>query len=256
MKMLASDIVHEKLHISEDVVVLNGPPSSMTGHIFLSNNDTETLFIKELALSNEGAQKGKSFAKSKPETIQFITSLFPGEERNHFIRHQLPQSTAPGIYENTIELAGKKRKVKFIVQQQMDIHLSPLELHFSEVIPGKSYTAILTITNIGNVPFPIPDIKHVTTLDIDYLCRATSMAMRTKGGEGFTSMMDELTKNVYNDMADWTKVTIKEKGKILASGESSELNFSITLPKNVDTNKDYFGTIRFWNKTISYSFKS
>lgn len=254
MITLAANTPHEKLHIGEDEIVLNGPPNKLTGQIFMRNNDSETLFIKELALSGEKTNKG--FAASKPTTIQFITSLFPGEERKHSIRHKLPADTPPGIYENTIEVAGKKRKIKFIVQQNMDIALSPQELYFNEVAPGKSHSAILSLTNNGNVPFTIPEIKHATTLDADYLCRATSMAMREKGGEGFMVMMDALTKNVYKDMAGWATISIKESGKILAPGESANIQFTITLPQNVDTKKDYFGNIRFWNKAISYNIKS
>lgn len=245
MITLTANKMHEKLHIGEQEVVLNGPPHKLTGHIFMRNNDTERLFIKELALSD-----------GKQEAIQFITSLLPAEERNHLIRYQLPRGTAPGIYENTVEVAGQKRKIKFIVQQNMDIHLSPGQLHFSEVAPGKSYTAILSLTNNGNVPFTVPDIKHVTTLDPDYLCRATAMGMREKGKEGYMAMMDEITKNVYKDMADWAKVSIKEKGKILAPGERTELQFTITLPDNADSKKDYFGDIRFWNKAVSFNIKA
>jgi len=254
MITLSSNIFHEKLQIGEEEIVLNGPPNKLTGQIFLRNNDSETLFIKELALSVSNNKKG--LAINEPATIQFITSLFPGEERRHSIRHKLPADTPPGIYENTIEVAGKKKKIKMIVQQNMDIALSPQELFFHEVAPGKGHSAILSLTNNGNVPFTIPEIKHTTTLDADYLCRATSLAMREKGGEGFMIMMDALTKNVYKDMADWANISINESGKTLAPGESAQIELTITLPQNVDSKKDYFGNIRFWNETISYYIKS
>jgi hypothetical protein len=254
MITLAANILHEKLHIGEDEIVLNGPPHKLSGQIFMRNNDSESLFIRELTLL--GAKNNKGIASSMPAVIPFITSLSPGEEKKHIIKYKLPGDTAPGIYENTIELAGRKRKVKLIVQQNMDIYLSPQELYFNEVAPGKSYSAQLSLTNKGNVPFTIPNVKHVTTLDTDYLCRATSMAMREKGGEGFMAMMDALTKNVNNDMAGWATVSIKENGKILGPGESTLLQFTITLPGNVDAKKDYFGNIRFWNKVISYNIKS
>ena len=64
MITLAANTLHEKLHIGEDEIVLNGPPNKLTGQIFMRNNDSETLFIKELALS--GGNTNKGFGASKP----------------------------------------------------------------------------------------------------------------------------------------------------------------------------------------------
>jgi hypothetical protein len=244
---------HEKLQIEEEEIVLNGPPASLSGQVFLSNGEGETLFIRDLPVS---APAGYKSAVAMPEAIKFITSLLPGEQKSYRLRHQLPRSTPPGIYESVINVGGKEKKLKLIVQQNIEIDLNPLDVYFQGVKPGQKYSTQLSLTNVGNVAFAIPDIKHVTTLDADYLCRAAAIAMREKGGEGFNAMMDELTKNVYKDMAGWAIVDIDESGKVMQPGESIQLHFSITLPDNVDPKRDYQGNVRFWNNTISYSIKS
>ena len=80
--------------------------------------------------------------------------------------------------------------------------------------------------------------------------------MREKGGEGFTATMDELTRNIHKDMADWAIVNIEESGRVLEPGESIQLHLTLTLPENVDPKRDYSGTMRLWDQTLSYSIKS
>ncbi len=244
---------HEKLHIREEEIILNGPPSSLTGNVFISNGDEEILFIRGLPVSRSAQDKELSAA---PEILKFTTSLQPGEERMHRISYKLPPGTPPGTYERSIQVGGKKKKLKLIVQPNIGIDMNPLDLYFNGVVPGGSYNAQLSFANTGNLPFKIPDIKHVTTLDTDYLCRATSLAMRKKGGEGFTAMMDELTRNIHRDMADWAIVRLKESGKTIAPGENIQLHFTLTLPKDVDPGRDYSGTVRVWDNTLSYFIKS
>jgi hypothetical protein len=249
MITVTANAFHERLHIGEEEIVLNGPPASMSGQVFLRNKENETLFIRDLPFV-ASAQVGV------PRSIRLITSLLPGEEKKYKLKYKLPRSTPPGIYEGIMQAGGKEKKLKLIVQQHIEIDVYPLTIFFQGVVPGQSYSTELSFTNNGNIPFKIPESKHATTLDADYLCRAASLAMREKGGEGFTAMMDELTKNVHKDMADWVRIHIEESGRVIQPGESTALHLSVTLPKDVDPKRDYLGNVRFWDKTLSYSIKS
>lgn len=252
MITVTSNAFHEKLNIEADEIVLNGPPTALRGNFFISNNNDETLFIRDLPLSSSDEEKNLPNRSS----FRFTTSLKAGEAKMHSITHRLPSTTPPGTYESVVQVGGTEKKVKMIVQPNIQVDINPLNIHFTGVIPGESYFARLSFTNSGNLPFKIPDPKHVNTFDEDYLCRATSLAMREKGGEGFMATMDELTRNIHKDMADWAMVKLDESGSVLQPGESVQLHFTLTLPKNVDPNKDYFGTVRLWNKTLSYNIKS
>ena len=253
MITVTANAFHEKLNIESDEIILNGPPSSLTGNIFISNNDNETLFIRDLPLSS--SKEGRSLPNIA-SSFKFTTSLKAGEGKLHRISHKLPSNTPPGTYESIIKVGGTEKRVKMIVQPNIQIDVYPLTIHFEGVIPGESYYTQLSFTNSGNMQFKVPEIKHVTTLDEDYLCRAMSLAMREKGGEGFNATMDELTKNIHREMADWAIVKLEESGRILEPGESIQLHLTLTLPKNVDPKRDYSGTVRLWNKTLSYSIKS
>jgi len=253
MITVTANAFHEKLNIEADEIILNGPPSSLTGHVFISNNESETLFIRDLPLSSP--KEGRTLP-NMAAAFKLTTSLKAGEGKMQRLSHRVPAHTPPGTYESTIQVGGTEKKVKMIVQPNIQVDINPLSIHFAGVIPGESYYTQLSFTNSGNMPFKIPDIKHVTTLDEDYLCRAMSLAMREKGGEGFNATMDELTRNIHKDMADWAMVNIEEKGRILEPGESIQLHLTLTLPKNVDPKRDYSGTMRLWDQTLSYSIKS
>ena len=253
MITVTANAFHEKLHILEEEIILNGPPSALAGNVLLSNGAEETLFIRGLPIFR--SQKGEDLSAA-PETLKLTTSLQPGEERMHRVSHKLPRTTPPGTYESLIRVGGKEKRLNLIVQPNIEIEMNPPELYFNSVVPGGSYNAQLSFANKGNMPFKIPDIKHVTTLDTDYLCRAASLAMREKGGEGFTAMMDELTRNVHRDMADWAIVRLEESGRIIAPGENIQLHFTLTLPKDVDPGRDYSGTVRVWDHMLSYHIRS
>ncbi len=253
MITVTANSFHEKLHIAGDEITLNGPPSFLTGNIFISNNDVETLFIRDLPLAYSEKAGGPMMVQ---QTFKLLTSLKGGEEKMHRVSHSLSPSTPPGIYESTIQVGGTEKKLKMIVQQNIEIDMYPLTFHFDGVAPGKSYDTQITFTNSGNIPFKIPDIKHVNAFDEDYLCRATSLAIREKGGEGYIATMDQLTKNVHNEMAGWAIANLEESGRVVQPGETIQLHFKLTLPENVDPGKDYFGSVRLWNKMLNYNIKS
>lgn len=252
MITVTANSFHEKLHIEGDEITLNGPPSFLTGNIFISNKDADTLFIRDLPM----AYSQKEGLQMEQQTFKLLTSLKGGEEKMHRVSHSLSPSTPPGIYESTIQVGGTEKKLKMIVQQNIEIDMYPLTFHFDGVAPGKTYDTQITFTNSGNIPFKIPDIKHVNTFDEDYLCRATSLAIREKGSEGYIATMDQLTKNVHNEMAGWAMVNIEESGRVVEPGETIQLHFKLTLPDNVNPERDYFGSVRLWNKMLNYNIKS
>ncbi len=253
MITVTANSFHDKLQVQGDEIVLNGPPSFLSGSIFISNKDADTLFIRDLPIGQADKSEGLQMAQ---QTFKLLTSLKGGEEKMHRVSHSLSPSTPPGIYESTVQVGGEEKKLKMIVQSNIEIDMYPLAFHFDGVAPGKSFDTQITFTNSGNIPFKIPDPKHVNAFDEDFLCRATSLAIREKGGDGYIATMDQLTKNVHKEMAGWAIVSLEESGRTVQPGETIQLHFKLTLPDNVDPGKDYFGSVRVWNKTLNYNIKS
>jgi hypothetical protein len=253
MLRISSGAFHEKLTAGKEDIILNGPPGDLRGHIFISNKNADTVKVKSLPIMH-----GKKFSGNMDtdNILRLSCRLNPGEEKIVELWHQLHPLTAPGTYESTLLVGGEKRKVTMVVQQQIEIDIQPASFTFLGTEPGKTHTAECTLTNLGNIPFQVPDVKHVAAVDMDMLCRAFGVAMRKSGGEGYEQMLNEASKNIQSNLPDWAKANVAESGTILQPGEKILLHISITLPKDSNAQIDYSGNMRIWDKDLSYSIKS
>ncbi len=253
MLRITADALHEKLSTGSAEIILNGPPGDLRGHIFISNKNTDALKVKSLPLVHGNKLMDRMGADN---ALRLSCKLNPGEEKIVEVLHQVHPLTAPGTYESTIMVGGENRKVKMVIQEQMVIDIHPTSFTFTGTEPGKTHTASFTLTNLGNVAFQVPDVKHAAALDMDMLCRAFGVAMRSSGANGYESMLNEVSKNIQSNLPDWASVNIAECGVVLQPGETLLINLSITIPQNCNPGKDYSGNIRFWDKDISYAIKS
>jgi hypothetical protein len=253
MFTVTSEAFHEKLNVGDEEIILNGPPGDMRGHMLISNNNDDSLRLKTLPLIQDNK---KAMPMGVGAALRISCRLKPGEKRMENISHSLSPQTSPGIYESTLLAGGQKRKVKMIVQSYINIDIYPSTFTFQDTTPGKIHTASFTLANLGNVTFEVPDVKHVAALDMDLLCRAFGFGFRSKGAEGYMPVLDEITKNIQSTLPDWAAAKLEEIGKQVAPGESIMIHMNITMPRNADPRKDYEGSVRFWDKDISFVIKS
>ncbi|MEO7962112.1 MAG: hypothetical protein ABIR19_11225 [Ginsengibacter sp.] len=253
MLKVTSDAFHEKVNTGNEEIILNGPPSALKGHMFLRNGSEDMLSIKTLSLLHDPNQENISKSSA---TLRIGSRLRPGEEKLETISHELPAQTPPGTYESLLLIGGEERKIKMIVQPHMEVNIYPISFSFIGSQPGQQHTAEVTITNMGNLPFQVPDVKHVATLDMDLICRAFGFALRSKGAEGYGPTLDEISRNVNRYLPDWAAANVAEYGQTLQPGETRIVHLTITMPENTDAGKDYTGSMRFWNQEINYEIKS
>lgn len=253
MLKVTTNAFHEKINTSDEEVILNGPPAALKGHISLRNSSEDMLSVKTLSLKHD-TSKGNFFGEQS--SLRIGTRLQPGEQKLETITHALPPQTPPGTYESMLLLGGSERKVKMIVQPHMQVTIYPLNLSFVGAEPQKKHTAEITLTNLGNLPFQVPDVRHVAALDMDLICRATGFALRSKGAEGYVPTMDEIARNVNRFLPDWAGASIEECGQTLQPGATMTIHLHITMPGNTDAARDYEGNMRFWNNEITYQVKS
>lgn len=253
MITVTSHTHQEKVRIVEKEIVLNGPPSDLQGNIQFVNREKDPLRIKTLALVDKNSIQLQDGGR---DFLQFSFRLRPGEQKLEAVSHQLPSTTPPGTYENYIMLGDEMHKVKMIVQPTIDIELYPDEFTFQDTSPGTTHVATITLTNKGNMPFQVPELKHAAVLDMDLLCRAFGKGFREKGKDDLMSTLDEVTKNLKNNLTDWVSISVDECGEILEPGDSLLLHVNFTLPRNAESRRDYNGNFRFWDKEISVVIKS
>jgi hypothetical protein len=253
MITVTSEASHDKINIIDEEIILNGPPSDLQGHILFENKQDDMLRVKTLALVDKNKKRVADQGRS---SIRMACRIRPGEQKLQTISHQLPVTTPPGTYESFLMVGKKLRKVKMVVQPSIDITINPTDFTLQDSAPGKKHTVVLTLTNMGNLPFQIPDLKHAGSLDMDMFCRAFGFGFRKNGGDGFMQSMDEVTQNIKDNLADWADVSLDEYGKIVKPGESTMLTLHLVLPRNSDPKRDYAIDLRFWDQEISFVIKS
>ncbi len=253
MLKVTAEAFHEKINTDDEEVILNGPPSALRGYISLRNGTEDLLSVKTLSLKHD-TSKGNFFGNSS--SLRIGSRLKPGEQKLEKISHELPAHTPPGTYESMLLIGGIERKVKMIVQPHMQVNIYPLNFSFVGAEPRKKHTAEITLTNVGNLPFQVPDVKHVAALDMDLVCRAFGFALRSKGAEGYLPTMDEIARNVSRYLPDWAAANIEECGQTVQPGATMTVHLDITMPDNADAGKDYEGNMRFWDNEITYQIKS
>jgi len=247
------DSLLKKIAIGEEEIILNGPPSQLMGRVNLQNKNDATARVKYLDLQ---ATKSKE-TKSLTNTPLYINSkLRAGETKLEQITLALASDTAPGTYENFINIGGKQQKVKMVVQPTIAISLNPTHFTFQGTEPGTKHTATFTVTNTGNMPFQIPTVSHVAPLDMDMLCRAFGFGFRNDKEEGFTETMDHVTRNLKENMPNWANSKVEQAGEILEPSKSMLVTIVITIPKNAKPETDYDLAVRFWDEQLSCVFKS
>ncbi len=253
MITVTSEAAHDKLNIVDKEIILNGPPSDLQGHILFENKHEEILRIKSLSIVDKNKKQIPDRGRS---SLRLSCRIHPGEQKLQTVSHELPATTPPGTYDSFLMMGKKLLKIKMVVQPTIDIHLQPTHFTLQDSAPGKKHTAVLTLTNIGNLPFQIPDLKHAGSLDMDMYCRAFGFGFRKNGSEGLMQTLDEVTENIKENLADWADLSIDEYGKIVEPGESSILTLHIENPRNSDPKRDYAIDLRFWDKEISFVIKS
>ncbi|HSD05952.1 hypothetical protein [Flavobacterium sp.] len=258
MITVTSDLYQDKININDQQIILNGPPQDLQGLIQFNNIHPESLKIRSLAIFNKDNKdkNNKRISDLGNDSIKLSCRLNPGEQKTVNISHQLPSTTPPGIYEKYAVINGQQRAIKIVVQPTIEIDITPSNFTFLNSTPGTQHTATATLTNLGNLPFQIPALKHASMLDMDLLCRALNFGFREKTNDGIQSTFDEVTKNIKSNFVDWVSIAVKEQDQILQPGESMLINILFTIPPNADSKRDYEGNFRLWDKVISIVIKS
>lgn len=253
MITVTSESSHEKLNVLDEEIILNGPPSDLQGHIRFENNEDDRLRIKTLALVDKNKKRISDKGRS---SLKLSLRIHPGEQKMKSIRHTLPANTPPGTYESYLMLGDSLKKIKMVVQPTIEIDLHPTDFTLQDTSPGKKHEVILTLTNTGNLPFQIPDLKHASSMDMDLFCRAFGFGFRKNEAEGFMESMDVVAENIKENLAEWADVSIDEYGKIVEPEECVTLTLHLQNPRNADPKRDYAIDLRFWDKELSFFIKS
>lgn len=237
----------EVLAAGQKTVVLVGPPDALTGEVVLHNRTDEPVAVREVAVTAD-----KKSAGLLGDRLRLRSRFEPGARRTVAVSVALPADVAPGEYQERLRIGGKEVPVRLVVQPLRRVDVNPRRLHFVGIEPGLEHRAELTISNRGNVPVQIPNLRHATALDVDTLCKNIVLAIREKGDEGSTATLDAFVRGIQKDMAGWFELSLDEAGEVVKPGASQAIHLTVKLPDDVQANRTYDGSFRLLGRLVSY----
>ncbi|SHH91159.1 hypothetical protein SAMN04488109_6032 [Chryseolinea serpens] len=253
MQAKISDALLENISVVQDEIILNGAPRSLRGKITLHNKNESIARVRSINLM---APDHADLESGLGAALRINSKLLPGETRVEHVSVSLTPDTPPGTYDTYVSIGGKNTKVKIVVQPTIAIEAEPKTFTFQGTAPDTIHTATITLTNIGNLPFQIPQITHVAPLDMDMLCRALGVGFRKNKDDGFTQTMDHITQNIKNNLPAWANASVAEAGQILSPGQSMLVHLNVTMPPESNAGNDYELLIRLWDIDLSLVIKS
>lgn len=246
MRYVTSEANHENVYCSDEEIILSGPPTALRGAINLHNDLDEAVMIRELPLRSRERD-----ARFQPQLALNIM-LAPGENRQRRLSIALPADTPPGRYTHELDVGGGTRTVTFLVQETLSVRFNPRKLTLIGLKAGTVHEREILLTNHGNIPVTVPDVRHNLSLDMDLICRNLSRALKADQDSGIQETLDVFVQGIKADLADWIEVDIAEAGQTLRPGQTLPLHLKLTLPKDVDPRRVYEGDIRLFDQLISY----
>ena len=130
-------------------IVLIGPPASVAGVVRVSNPGTEKLNLKFAGLQCEG--------HAANARIALRARLAPGETRHAPVSLSLDPRTPPGRMRGRATIGDETRDVVIDVLEHRAIGVTPA--HFAlHGRPGARIGIPVVLTNLGNVPYPVPRV--------------------------------------------------------------------------------------------------
>ena len=247
MLTFSSRSLDHPVECQEDEIVLTGRPAFLKGHLTLENHTGDTVFVRDLPIKSQSRS-----LQNPAESLQVNTAMQPGEVRSQKVLLSLDSRTPPGTYHFQMPIGGRDRAVRVVVQENLAIKINPTKVHLTGVAPGMTHIREIQLSNVGNLPFMVPSIRHNTMLDMDLFCRNFALATRKKAKEGFEVWADALIEGIGEDLADWVDIQIRESGQVVQPGQTISLHVTFTLPKDIDPGRSYEGNIRIHDRSLSY----
>lgn len=245
---ISREKIAEIIELDEEEIILTGPPAFLKGMITLRNRSEEKVLVRDLAIQSTE----RSAIPINKSALSLRSILHPNETRLQKARVSLNPTTPPGTYRFEVQSGETVRPLTLIVQEHLRFSLSPQQFVLVGIASEQVHQKEILLTNQGNIPVTVPNIRHNTTLDMDLICRNLSLAIRDTGAEGIEATMDALVKGIREDMVDWLEITIQEAGEIVEPGTAKLLHISFKLPKNINPQRVYEGDIRFLDSFLSY----
>jgi hypothetical protein len=164
------------------------------------------------------------------------------------VRVVLPETTPPGTYEGTVEIAGQQQPFVAEVHPRAQLILTPALLELAAK-PGSSATGRLVAVNAGNLVLDLPARQHIGLFDVAGVDRSLgrTWSAKAEGLERWGILADELAES----FGGHTQLLIREGAGPLSPGEERELEIEVPVGADIPAGVSYFGHCRIADSPLA-----
>lgn len=133
-------------------ILLCGPPGRLRTSVSVENRLSGRAALRDAALHTEG---------QATVTTPAVAVLPPGATATIPVSFRLDPATQPGERVGAVELAGRRRAARVVIEPDPSLRVSPART-LAEV---GEHEVRLTISNDGNIPIPLAGLTRAYTRD-------------------------------------------------------------------------------------------
>lgn len=115
----------------------------------------------------------------------------------------------------------------------IELLITPDELFFQGIGPGKVHRAELGLSNNGNIPLYIPEQVELNPSDPDLISRTLLQAVREYGKEDYAATLNGFVAKLHDRLEQQVQVELSKGGFELPPGESKSVEITLRLPRKL-----------------------
>jgi hypothetical protein len=225
----------------EELLVLTGPPSALSGSVELHNRGEATVVLRDAGLSDpSGVVMFRRLRSALPPIV-----LRPHQERRVPLTVAVASHTPPGEYRAELKIAGRSRPVVLCVVEAFELNVLPQTLVVLN-LPGRTQHKRVIVTNRGNAAFAVGDIGEVDLQDDVTADRGARIALQPWWeivGKDVSGPVLALIKMDHEGSYRPAGLSVRRRGgKLnLAPGETVSIDLEITVRAELPQNSRYRG---------------
>lgn len=164
------------------------------------------------------------------------------------LRIVLPETTAPGTYEGTVDIGGREQPFVAEVYPRAELILTPGLVELAANAGGRG-TARLLACNAGNLVLDLPARQNIGLFDVKGLDRSLGLTWgaSAQGLERWGVLADELAASYEGH----TQLVICEGAGTLSPGEERELEIEVHVRDTVPAGVSYYGHCRIAGTSLA-----
>ncbi len=245
------------LQVQKKPLVIHSVDGEIIGSILLQNDSDSKVRLKSMPIT---APELKTRTQEPVSEARLFGKLYPNERGDIAFNIPIDPTTPPGTYKANFAVGGATQDVEVVVIEHLDMEVMPDSIVI-QVTKEKNHQVdkSFKFINLGNTdvtingawPFSLQSHQDMDVVLLNLLQNSCNEKRGSKD-DGSTR---ELICNMVNKYPKQGKIDFT-KGVTVKAGEEVDINSTIHLPDDMQTNMHYFAAVDVFGANILFDIYS